>query len=212
MSMPKLLQRDREPILNSKNLINSGNLYNKFNSFLTEDNQGLKCDNGTTVSFTDIATTSEITQLDNKIIPIHQGGSGTTSIVEGMNVFNGNYLQECWTEATQTTGTITKNVTFTSKGRPIFIHLTINMQGNNTNHWITAYLYKENNLLKSTTIVSPSSSINSNGTISYLDIVGAGTHTYTFKIQVGSGTITFNEANLSATPLSNQPLIIIYEI
>lgn len=38
MAQPKLLKRDSVPLQSSTNLINSGDLYNKFNSFLNDDN------------------------------------------------------------------------------------------------------------------------------------------------------------------------------
>lgn len=155
---------------------------------------------------------NNIELLNNKIIPISQGGSGVTTQLEAMNIFNGNYYKATW----ELSGTITtgqsKDFTFTSHGRPIFLAVSSCIQsgtGTGSNCWITMELHRDGVGLKSNTQVVEGSK-NQNATLVYLDIVPAGTHTYTFKFQVGSGDINFAEVNLLQP--NTQPEIIIFEI
>lgn len=162
---------------------------------------------------TDLTTLSNnVNNISTEIIPIDRGGSGKTTRLDAMNIFNGNYYKETWALGDKVSGTQTKNISFTSQGRPVMLIFSTCIQaggGSGSNCWITAEFHRDGSPLKSNTQVVTNSN-NDNATLVYLDPVGAGTHVYTIKIQTRAGNICYNEIN-SSQP-NTQPEIIIFEI
>ena len=159
------------------------------------------------------ATNAELNTVKTEIIPITRGGTGATNINQAMSNLGGSYATARWNITSNTTGTISTTLTITTHGRPVFVGIQYTMQGIGGNgYWGTASIFRDSTHLQSGTIVSSSSSYNSNGAVLYLDIVPAGTYTYKFQYGVGSGTIQLNEVNTPSGNKPETPIIFAFEI
>ena len=101
----------------------------------------------------------------------------------------------------------TKEVTITTKGRPIFVSVTGDNNPDSETAWMYIYLYRDGVQLCCQICESHASSHNIPFALNYLDIVGAGTHTYKVTFSLGSGTI-----NLAENGALQSPNFVVYEI
>ena len=101
----------------------------------------------------------------------------------------------------------TKEVTITTKGRPIFVSVTGDNNPDSDTAWMYIYLYRDGVQLCCQICESHASSHNIPFALNYLDIVGAGTHTYKVTFSLGSGTI-----NLAENGALQAPNFVVYEI
>ena len=158
-------------------------------------------------------TSTELNKVKTEVIPITRGGTGATSVNQAMSNLGGSYATARWNIPDNTTGTISTTLTITTHGRPVFVGIQYTMQGiGGDGYWGTASIFRDDIHLQSGTIVSSKASFNSSGSILYLDIIPAGTYTYTFQYGVGSGTIQLNEANTPSGKNPETPIIFAFEI
>ena len=158
-------------------------------------------------------TNTELNKVKTEVIPITRGGTGATNVNQAMSNLGGSYATARWNISSNTTGTISTTLTITTHGRPVFVGIQYTMQGmGGDGHWGTASIFRDTTHLQSGTIVSASSSYNSNGAVLYLDVVPAGTYTYKFQYGVGSGTIQLNEINTPSGRNPETPIVFAFEI
>ena len=101
----------------------------------------------------------------------------------------------------------TKEVTITTKGRPIFVSVTGDNNPDSETAWMYIYLYRDGVQLCCQICESHALSHNIPFALNYLDIVGAGTHTYKVTFSLGSGTI-----NLAENGALQSPNFVVFEI
>ena len=101
----------------------------------------------------------------------------------------------------------TKEVTITTKGRPIFVSVTGDNNPDSDTAWMYIYLYRDGVQLCCQICESHASSHNIPFALNYLDIIGAGTHTYKVTFALGNGTI-----NLAENGALQAPNFVVYEI
>lgn len=94
----------------------------------------------------------------------------------------------------------------TSTGRPIFVIITGVWNGTAAGAWGQMTLKKGTTTLGTSVMVSHTASYNVPGVVCYLDIVPAGTYTYTAVYASGSGTGTYTEQ------MTDAPTLIAFEI
>lgn len=132
-----------------------------------------------------------------------------TQLYSGRLQIEGNYTYNNAWNISSSSGELTTSLSIATHGRPVLILFSWDMQGTAAGHWCTGAVYRGSTHLKSRTVVSASGSYNANGVITYLDVVSAGSYTYTFKLKGGSGTIQYNESNLYG---NEQPTLCVFEI
>lgn len=119
------------------------------------------------------------------------------------------YAQHKWSQTTLSQGDyISYTLTITTSGNPIYLNVNgdNNPQADGVN-WLRIDIIKDNNTLARQICQSNINSANVPFSLSYLDIVPAGTYSYTFEIRASGGTIQLGEdGNIEA------PQCIAYEI
>lgn len=98
-------------------------------------------------------------------------------------------------------------VTLTTKGRPVFVSITGDNNPDSETAWMYIYLYRDGVQLCCQICESHASSHNIPFALNYLDIIGAGTHTYKVTFSLGSGTI-----NLAENGALQSPNFVVFEI
>lgn len=101
----------------------------------------------------------------------------------------------------------TKEVTITTKGRPIFVSITGDNNPDSETAWMYIYLYRDGVQLCCQICESHASSHNIPFALNYLDIIEAGTHTYKVTFSLGNGTI-----NLAENGALQAPNFVVFEI
>lgn len=101
----------------------------------------------------------------------------------------------------------TKELTITTKGRPIFVSVTGDNNPDSETAWMYIYLYRDGVQLCCQICESHASSHNIPFALNYLDIVEAGTHTYKVSFALGNGTI-----NLAENGALQAPNFVVFEI
>lgn len=100
-----------------------------------------------------------------------------------------------------------KELTITTKGRPIFISITGDNNPDAETAWMNIHLYRDGTILCSQICESHASSHNIPFALNYLDIVSAGQHTYKVTFSLGSGSI-----NLAEDGAKQSPNFVVFEI
>lgn len=101
----------------------------------------------------------------------------------------------------------TKELTITTKGRPIFISITGDNNPDSETAWMNIHLYRDGTTLCSQICESHASSHNIPFALNYLDIVSAGQHTYKVTFSLGNGSI-----NLAENGALQAPNFVVFEI
>ena len=129
------------------------------------------------------------------------------------DVIQGNYIFYKWPAGTQIAteyGSVSKDFTITTKGRPVFISVSgdMNPLTDKAKTWIDIDIKKGSTILaRQIAEEHAASSWNSPFSLQYLDIVSAGTYTYTITFTSGSGT-----CQLAEDGAYQAPQVIIFEI
>ena len=154
--------------------------------------------------------TSDVYSSTTSVSPYYRVYDETgTNLYSGRLQIEGSYAYNNAWNITSSSGELTTSLSITTHGRPVLILFSWDMQGTAAGHWCTGAVYRDSTHLKSRTVVSAAGSYNANGVITYLDVVSAGSYTYTFKLKSGNGTIQYNESNLYG---NEQPVLCIFEI
>ena len=162
-----------------------------------------------TVSNNLSTTNTELNKVKNEVIPITRGGTGATNINQAMSNLGGSYATARW-DVSSTSGTISTTLKITTHGRPVFVGIQYTMQSQSGGQWGTASIFRDSTHLQSGTAVCAAPSHNQSCNVLYLDIVPAGTYTYTFQYKAGSGTIQLDE--ISTSNYQETPIIFAFEI
>lgn len=116
----------------------------------------------------------------------------------------GNYGFYKWPAGTLTLSssvpTISKELTITTKGRPVFLMVTGDNNPTTDSCWFNIKFYRDGTLLCHQIDESHASSWNIPFCLSYLDAVGAGSHTYKVEFTIGSGATNLNESGDKQSP------------
>ena len=95
-------------------------------------------------------------------------------------------------------GTQSKSITITSHGRPIFLLAT--GDNNAGSGWMRIRLFRDGNALTWQICEGTSSSQNVPFSLSWLDIVPAGTYTYRCDLSLGGGSVGLGEEGALQAP------------
>lgn len=98
------------------------------------------------------------------------------------------------------TTSISKELTITTKGRPVYISVSGDNNPNTDVSWFTIFFYRDNIRMSSQIVESHGLSWNNPFSMQYLDIVDAGTHTYKVEFAIGSGSSNLNEDGAIQSP------------
>lgn len=134
----------------------------------------------------------------------------TNNIINVNDKFNRNYGMvklDTGSQISSSNSQIVKEITITTKGRPVF--LTTSGDNNPTNtSWCQIKFFREDIELCYQICVGAGESINNPFSMQYLDIVPAGTYTYKVIYKIGNGTVNFTEDNNT----KQTPQFIVFEI
>lgn len=182
--------------------VTGGNLEGNLgiNGFLTVNDQTGK---GTTYDIV-----SEITRLKNKVSSLESdiGGDISTPDVEPEEeeIITDNYDFYKWPAGNillnSSTAIISRSLTVTSYGRPIFLSCSGDTNPTGESAWFTIKFYRDNELLASQICESHANSWNVPFNLTYLDIVSSGTYTYTVELVCGNGETNLNESGDKQSP------------
>lgn len=95
---------------------------------------------------------------------------------------------------------ISKELTITTKGRPVYISVSGDNNPTTDASWFYIYFYRDNKLISQQIVESHGSSWNIPFSMQYLDIVNAGTHKYKVEFAIGSGSTNLNESGTVQSP------------
>lgn len=98
------------------------------------------------------------------------------------------------------TRSISKELTITTKGRPVYISVSGDNNPTTESCWFNIYFYRDNVIISNQIVESHGSSWNIPFSMQYLDAVGAGTHTYKVEFSIGSGSTNLNESGTVQSP------------
>lgn len=98
------------------------------------------------------------------------------------------------------TTSISKELTITTKGRPVYVSVSGDNNPTTSSCWFSIFFYRDNVLISHQIVESHGSSWNIPFSMQYLDIVGAGTHTYKVEFAIGSGSTNLNESGTVQSP------------
>ena len=93
----------------------------------------------------------------------------------------------------ENTPTVTHSFSINSKGRPIFISVTGDINPISAESWITIRIWKGQSVIASQIVQSTGASVNVPFCINYLDVTGAGQQNYAIDFSRGSGSTLFGE-------------------
>lgn len=149
----------------------------------------------------------------NRVNNLTETLNSLTSNIENINdKINKNYgFIKLENNSTLTTSNpeIIKEITITTKGRPVFLTTSgDNNSNNNGVSWLTINFYRDDMKLCYQTCVSPANSSNNPFSMQYLDIVPKGTYTYKVVYHLGSGSIQLTEDG----DVTQSPQFIVFEI
>ena len=99
------------------------------------------------------------------------------------------------------------DITITTKGNPVYICVSGDNNPLTDSSWINIYIYRNGVSLTHQIAESRGSSHNIPFSLSYLDVVGVGTYTYTLEINRGNGSTLLGEDDSIQSPQ-----FIVYEI
>ena len=149
-----------------------------------------------------------ITDANKNVIKVAGNAGGNdfnTSIsnlqrqIDNIRPNNGSYAFYKYPDVT-IGGTYDASVSITTKGRPVFVSLSGDINPTSNGAWTMIYLYRSGTHLTTHCVQSTGNSVNVPFNITYLDVVSAGTYTYTIRFEVGSGTIDLGENGSLQTP------------
>lgn len=98
------------------------------------------------------------------------------------------------------TRSISKELTITTKGRPVYISVSGDNNPTTESCWFSIFFYRDNVLISHQIVESHGNSWNIPFSMQYLDAVGAGTHTYKVEFSIGSGSTNLNESGTVQSP------------
>lgn len=93
-----------------------------------------------------------------------------------------------------------KELTVTSDGNPIFLNVNGDSNPLSATAWFNIKIYRNGTLITEQICESHGSSWNIPFSLSYLDIVAAGTYTYKFEFTIGSGATRLGENGATQAP------------
>ena len=142
------------------------------------------------------------------------GISGQANTNYNLEFLNRNYNFFKWTgdlKLNTTTSPITKELTITTKGRPVYIAVSGDnnptLLSANSTCWFDIYFYRNNTEISHQIVESHALSHNIPFAMIFLDVVPAGTYTYKVSFKIGEG-----ESDLNEDGDSQSPNFIIFEI
>lgn len=117
----------------------------------------------------------------------------------------GNYAFYKWPSGTialsdSGTRSISKELTITTKGRPVYISVSGDNNPTTESCWFSIYFYRDGTIISNQIVESHGKSWNIPFSMQYLDIVSAGTHTYKVEFSIGSGSTDLNESGTVQSP------------
>ena len=98
------------------------------------------------------------------------------------------------------TTTISKDIIITTYGRPVYLSVTGDNNPTTSTSWFSIYFYRDGTLISNQIVESHGSSWNIPFSMQYLDIVEAGTYTYTVSFVIGTGSTDLNESGNVQSP------------
>lgn len=98
------------------------------------------------------------------------------------------------------TASISKELTITTKGRPVYISVSGDNNPTTDSAWFNIYFYRDNKMISQQIVESHGSSWNIPFSMQYLDTVDAGSHTYKVEFAIGAGSTDLNESKAVQSP------------
>lgn len=98
------------------------------------------------------------------------------------------------------TTSISKELTITTKGRPVYISVSGDNNPTTDSAWFNIYFYRDNKMISQQIVESHGSSWNIPFSMQYLDTVDAGSHTYKVEFAIGAGSTDLNESRAVQSP------------
>ena len=159
------------------------------------NNALLKSEASTTYLTQANANTTYLTKNNAETTYLKKSGGELTGNVTTSAFINTNgaYGIQKWA-ATTTNGTISKEITLTTHGRPIFLIVSGDNNPSSSSAWHNINIYRGTTKLTQQIAESHGASWNIPFCLCYLDVVEAGTYTYKAELSIGSGTIIFGES------------------
>lgn len=115
----------------------------------------------------------------------------------------GNYGFYKWSGSVvldSTTTSVSKELSITTHGRPVYIIVTGDNNPTSETCWFNIFFYRNGTLLSSQTVESHGASWNIPFAMQYLDTVAAGTYTYKVEFVIGTGSTQLNESGNKQSP------------
>lgn len=115
----------------------------------------------------------------------------------------GNYAFYKWTGSVtldSSTSPISKELSITTHGRPVFIIVTGDNNPLSEACWFSIIFYRNGTMISSQMVESHGTSWNIPFAMQYLDTVAAGTYTYKVEFSLGSGSSQLNESGDKQSP------------